>query len=266
MLDRIPLHVFVRHVLVEEIERCPLSWVRTLYRLAHVSRWCWAAVGSGKDVLERYRRRMEPYADMVTRSLCESAANDPIADSYSFELHHVGECWARFTVNSRIRFNDNDRFACHMSLCVRWYHSADGWRRQCPAYRYCTQHGSLNRKIDGGATQLRQLVHETLVYVLAGAPPFEACREVIMREAIAHAMAEQRPLNVKYRGGSRPGSYRVLKPLFWTDTTRYNGTQTTLPNACCRYTASYFVALDGSGVEKVYRVDRVCAVIEATRV
>lgn len=240
MLERLPRHVFSQHVIANDIERQP-EWVTTLYRLAHVSRWCRAAVGSGQDVLGRYRRRLEPYAGMIVDSLCEDSP-DVVR---CFNVNHARHWWATFQVDYH-QMDTRDTFTCYMSLTSYWSQCSE-WRRQCRALECCPP--PRNRAWQGDVTRLREMVHETLVYVLAGACPTQVCHALLVRDAISRAMVEKRSVHVKYKS-----SLLKLQPRYWL-TGKYD-----TPSETCQtsYRAPFFVAIhDDDGGLSTYDIDGV---------
>lgn len=209
-LHRIPRDVFVRHVLAE-LERDAYTcsnrheswrppWTRTLRNLACACRWT-AGIIEASRVYRLYHQHTMRYVDR----LVSGWRTMPTA-YIAFPIHHKGKWWATF----RMRFSEQTHRLV-IDGCARPIVERHSLRRN--SY---SRYGSTAVYVIIGDDRLREVLCDTLVYVLAGASLERLCARHLRFILIDGAMREERFVTIVYRGRS----LRVV-PRYWNRTLPY---------------------------------------------
>lgn len=239
-LHRIPRDVFVRHV-VAEMEQDAYTysnsfWARTLSSLARTCRWT-AGVVDASRTRELYRQHTMRYVDRIVDGWHAMGALGA-----SFCVGYGGVLWAKFDANT------DAGTECYLVVIThRNVETVMVERYQLRAhYGDCE---SPSTYVIPSCETFRAALCDTLVYVLAGAPPEILCARHMRIILLDEAICGRRRVRILY-----DGHWLCVKPRSW-DCKR--------SSVYCAWRPS-FTAIKQNGDRRTYALNKLRAVVHET--
>lgn len=254
-MQRLPRDVFVRHVVVTELERdahaCVSSvydprrpsWTRTLRNLARACRWTAGAIDASR-VRELYGRQTMRYVDRLVQGW-----RTMDAWGTSFRVGYRGVLWAKFYIKI-----DSGNVGGYVTITTRHPHRNVKPVMEKNQLRVAFSQAGLTAYDIRDDEALKTTLCDTLARVLAGAPPEIVCARPMRLVLIDEGMRDGREVMIRYRGGGseqqrllriRPRWWRASTPLYVAD-------------------RESFAAMDHHGELRTYTLRKVHAVIHET--